>query len=122
MRSGYVIAACANLGVGGSTESWKTVFWIGAGFSIGVGLIRMLFPESHQFTEAKKAGHKNTSPGAFWAETKTMLAKEWKIAVYCIILMTWFNYYSHTSQDSYTTFMLTQKGSAHLLNTSAVPY
>jgi hypothetical protein len=25
---GYVFAACANLGVGGSTESWKTVFWI----------------------------------------------------------------------------------------------
>lgn len=24
--------------------------------------------------------------------------------------MTWFNYYSHTSQDSYTTFMRTQKG------------
>lgn len=38
-----------------------------------------------------------------------MLAKEWKMCVYCIILMTWFNYYSHTSQDSYTTFMLEQK-------------
>lgn len=25
---GYVFAACANLGVGGSTDSWKTVFWI----------------------------------------------------------------------------------------------
>lgn len=25
---GYVFAACANLGVGGATESWKTVFWI----------------------------------------------------------------------------------------------
>jgi hypothetical protein len=25
---GYVFAACANLGVGGGTESWKTVFWI----------------------------------------------------------------------------------------------
>jgi len=24
--------------------------------------------------------------------------------------MTWFNYYSHTSQDSYTTFMKAQKG------------
>ena len=24
---GYVLAACANLGVGGSTDSWKTVFW-----------------------------------------------------------------------------------------------
>lgn len=24
---GYVLAACANLGVGGETESWKIVFW-----------------------------------------------------------------------------------------------
>ncbi|KAL8880204.1 MAG: hypothetical protein Q9192_008067, partial [Flavoplaca navasiana] len=31
---GYVFAACANLGVGGSTSSWKTVFWIAAGLSI----------------------------------------------------------------------------------------
>lgn len=29
---GYVFAACANLGVGGGTETWKTVFWI-AGLS-----------------------------------------------------------------------------------------
>lgn len=39
-----------------------------------------------------------------------MLKSEWKMCVYCIILMTWFNFYSHTSQDSYTTFMLKQKG------------
>ena len=39
-----------------------------------------------------------------------MVAQEWRMCIYCIILMTWFNYYSHTSQDSYTTFMLTQKG------------
>lgn len=25
---GYVTAACANLGVGGATDTWKTVFWI----------------------------------------------------------------------------------------------
>lgn len=25
---GYVFAACANLGVGGGTDTWKTVFWI----------------------------------------------------------------------------------------------
>lgn len=70
--------------------------------------------------------------GEFGKEIKTILAKEWRMCVYCIILMTWvcsdqrpvpsrhwfttnltrrlqFNYYSHTSQDSYTTFMLTQK-------------
>ncbi|USW55636.1 Putative major facilitator superfamily, MFS transporter superfamily [Septoria linicola] len=107
---GYVCAACANLGVGGSTESWKTVFWIAAGLSIGVGLLRIAFPESKQFRERKAAGHQGAAPGVFWAETKRMLAKEWKMCIYCIILMTWFNYYSHTSQDSYTTFMRTQKG------------
>ncbi|KJZ74506.1 hypothetical protein HIM_06102 [Hirsutella minnesotensis 3608] len=106
---GYVFAACANLGVGGGTDSWKTVFWIAAGISIGIGLIRILFPESQQFLEAKKQGKKTSSPGAFWRDTRKMLAQEWKMCIYCVILMTWFNYYSHTSQDSYTTFMLTQK-------------
>lgn len=112
---GYVIAACCNLGVGGSTDSWKTVFWIGAGLSIGVGLIRALFPESPQFIAARKHKkehpelHKKGGAGAFWRECKQMLAKEWRLCIYCIVLMTWFNYYSHTSQDSYTTFLLTQK-------------
>ncbi len=85
----------------------------------------MLFPESKQFLEAKAAGKQSVSAGEFWRETKHMVGQEWKISVYCIILMTWvrfspfmtdyrtnlvqFNYYSHTSQDSYTTFMLTQK-------------
>lgn len=106
---GYVFAACANLGVGGAVDSWKTVFWIAAGISIAVGLVRILFPESRQFLEAKKQGRKSTSPGAFWRDTQRMLAQEWKMCIYCVILMTWFSYYSHTSQDSYTTFMLTQK-------------
>ena len=54
------------------------MFWVGAGFSVAVGLIRLCFPESRQFIEAKKAGHKNVSPGAFWAETKEILKKEWR--------------------------------------------
>lgn len=107
---GYVLAACANLGVGGAVSTWKTVFWIAAGLSIAVGFIRICFPESRQFHELKKEGHKGPNAAEFWHETKRMLAAEWKMCVYCIILMTWFNYYSHTSQDSYTTFMLTQKG------------
>ena len=107
---GYVLAACANLGVGGETNTWKIVFWVGAGFSILVGLVRICFPESKQFIEAKKLGkQQNKAPGAFWAETKIMLKAEWRMVVYCIFLMTWFNFYSHTSQDSYTTFMKQQK-------------
>ncbi|CAG8981312.1 hypothetical protein HYALB_00005112 [Hymenoscyphus albidus] len=107
---GYVLAACANLAVGGETDSWKTVFWAAAGASIGLGLIRICFPESQQFLDAKKNGHKNVTAGAFLRETKTMLASQWKMCVYCVILMTWFNFYSHTSQDSYTTFMKDSKG------------
>lgn len=84
---GYVCAACANLGVGGSTESWKTVFWIAAGLSIGVGLIRVGFPESQQFRERKAAGHKGASPGVFWKETKQMLAREWKM---CMLVFSFF--------------------------------
>ncbi|PSK35073.1 Carboxylic acid transporter [Elsinoe australis] len=111
---GYVFAACANLGVGGSTDSWKTVFWIAAGISIFVGFVRICFPESKQFIEKKEAqkvaGLAGTAaPSMFWKETKIMLKEQWKMVVYCIILMTWFNFYSHTSQDSYTTFMLTEK-------------
>lgn len=105
---GYVLAACANLGVGGAPETWKTVFWIAAGFSIGIGLIRCFFPESKQFKAAKAAGH-HISAGDFWRETKSMLAQEWRVCIYCIILMTWFTYYAHASQDSYTTFLLESK-------------
>nr|CAB88550.1 related to carboxylic acid transport protein JEN1 [Neurospora crassa] len=105
---GYVCAACANLGVGGDTDSWKTVFWIAAGLSIGVGIIRCFFPESKQFLEARKEGKAHANPSQFWRETKVMLRQEWKMCVYCCILMTWFNC-NHTSQDNYTTFVLRAK-------------
>lgn len=98
-----------------------------AGISIAVGLVRICFPESQQFLEARKSGKKSASAGEFWKSTKRMLVQEWKMSIYCILLMTWFNFvsppnlptssqsltflfqFSHTSQDSYTTFMLTQK-------------
>jgi MFS family permease len=97
---GYVLAACANLGVGGGVETWKTVFWIAAGLSIGIGLIRICFPESKQFLEAKKNGRKNITAGAFFKETKVMLGQEWKMCVYCVILMSWFNFYRYASECS----------------------
>ncbi|KAI1393046.1 carboxylic acid transport protein [Hypoxylon trugodes] len=105
---GYVLAACANLGVGGATDSWKTVFWIAAGISFAAGLLRCCFPESKQFIAAKAAGH-HISASDFWKETKLMLAKEWRMCIYCVIMLTWFNFYAHSSQDSYTTFLLESK-------------
>lgn len=60
-----------------------------AGISIGVGVIRILFPESKQFIEAKKSGKRTMTAGEFWKETRTILGTEWRMCVYCIILMTW---------------------------------
>lgn len=100
-------------------DTWKIVFWIAAGLSIAAGLIRCCFPESEQFIAAKKNKEQHITAGDFWKETKSMLATEWKMCIYCIILMTWFNYYSHTSQDSYTTFMRTQKELANAPATRA---
>jgi len=56
--------------------------------SIGVGLVRIAFPESKQFRDRKAAGHKSVSAGVFWGEVRVMLAKEWRLCIYTIILMT----------------------------------
>jgi hypothetical protein len=37
---GYVFAACANLGVGGGTDTWKTVFWIAGESTIPSDTVR----------------------------------------------------------------------------------
>jgi ABC-type spermidine/putrescine transport system permease subunit II len=128
---GYVIGACVNLRVGDAPDSWKPAFWGAAGASIAVGFIRLAFPESKQFIEAKKSGNRGAHSAAFKKEIKKVLRSEWKMIctllvyasieaythcvflVYCVVLMTWFNFYSHSSQDSYTTFMKTQKGLAN---------
>lgn len=60
-----------------------------AGISIAVGLIRICFPESKAFIEAKKSGKRTMTAGEFWRETVSMLGKEWRMCIYCIILMTW---------------------------------
>ncbi|KAK0636412.1 major facilitator superfamily domain-containing protein, partial [Bombardia bombarda] len=115
--AGYVGAAAGNLGVGAAVESWKLVFWISAGISIAVGLVRSVMPESRQFIEARAAKKAHTGQiNSFWKETKSMLKLEWKMCIYVIILMAGFTYYAHAAQDTYTTFMLVEK---ELGNTNA---
>ncbi|MCO5585446.1 hypothetical protein L7F22_039379 [Adiantum nelumboides] len=107
---GYVLAACVNLGVGGATNTWTTMFWVGAGLSFLSGFLRLIFPESKQFIQARKEAGRGSGLQNFRNNFWKMLKKEWKVCVYAIILMSWFNWFSHSSQDSYTTFMLVGKG------------
>lgn len=106
---GYVLAACTNLGVGGAVSTWPIMFWVGAAMSFAAGFARLVFPESKQFIEARK-NSKGSSTSQFAKNFGKMLKLEWKVCIYSIILMSWFNWFSHTSQDSYTTFMLVGKG------------
>lgn len=84
---GYVLAACMNLGVGGSAEGFHTLFWVGAGMSFGVGCLRLCFPESSQFVQAKKEGKKGASTGAFLKEFGSCVKTEWRRIIYCVVLM-----------------------------------
>ena len=79
---------------------YQTDFRFTAGLSIGVGLIRIAFPESQQFLEAKAAGKKTASPGAFYRDLVKMLKAEWKMCIYCIILMTWVSIIKSISNPS----------------------
>ncbi|KAI1823295.1 carboxylic acid transport protein [Xylaria intraflava] len=106
---GLLLAAITVLAVGGGANSWKTVFWVGSGLSFSAGLLRCFFAESKQFREARASGEKITASD-MWKETKEMLANEWRMTVYCSILMTWLGYHGHAGTDNYTTFYLVQKG------------
>lgn len=92
-----MLAACGALGVGGSVSSWPTLFWCGAGLSFAGALARLLFPESKQFLEARKKSKENkdsngSGASAFLSNFWTMLKKEWKVCIYAIVLMSWFNW------------------------------
>ncbi|KAH8834686.1 MFS general substrate transporter [Flagelloscypha sp. PMI_526] len=114
---GYLLAAVFNLTVvPNSKHSWKALFFIGAGLTGGVAIIRCFFPESKLYLESKKAraGAPKVTLGkkvsAFSKEGWTMLKQYWRRAIYASIMMTLFNFSSHGSQDMYPTYMQQGKG------------
>jgi hypothetical protein len=62
-------------------------------------VLRFFFPESQQFIQAKQNAKQNTprqvSGKGFWKETWDMLRNEWRMFIYCVVLMTWFNFYRY---------------------------
>jgi SHS family lactate transporter-like MFS transporter len=78
---------------------WRYMFVLGVVPAILVFFIRMAIEESPAWTVGQKAPR---------ASVVTVLGREWKLAVYAIILMTAFNFFSHGSQDSYPSFLKEQ--------------
>jgi SHS family lactate transporter-like MFS transporter len=91
---------------------WRGMLMLGALPALLVFVIRMGVPESPAWVERK--AEKPVS-------ILTVLGKHWKLAVYSIVLMTAFNFFSHGSQDLYPTFLRVQhKFDGHTVGTIAV--
>lgn len=78
---------------------WRGMFVVGIAPAILVFIIRSHVDESPAF-EARKDDAK---PNPF-----VELARHWKIALYLVVLMTAFNFFSHGTQDLYPTFLKQQ--------------
>lgn len=80
---------------------WRGMFMVGVAPAILVFLIRMHVEESPAFAARRERPRVNP-----FAE----LVRNWKIALYLVVLMTAFNFFSHGTQDLYPTFLQKQHG------------
>ncbi len=95
--SGYFVASIATYFFYDSF-GWRYMFLLGVAPAILVFFIRMGVDESPAL--ARAAG--NEADVNLWG----VLSRDWKLALYAIILMTAFNFFSHGSQDAYANLFL----------------
>ncbi len=96
--SGYFIASLVYFALF-DRIGWRGMFFVGIAPALLVFLIRIHVDESPAFVATKHKARANP-----FAE----LARNWKIALYMIVLMAAFNAFSHGSQDLYPTFLQVQ--------------
>ncbi|KAJ5981882.1 hypothetical protein N7499_009061 [Penicillium canescens] len=112
---GYLIAAVVNItAVRYTSEGYKAIFHVGAGFTGLVALIVMFIPESPIFVndDGENAGQMplRHKVAGVWRDLKLASRLYWKIFLYCIALCMGFNWMSHGSQDIYPSYLKVQKG------------
>src|SRR3982751_5237363 len=93
--SGYFVASLVYFLLF-DTIGWRGMFMFGVAPALLVLLIRMHVKESPVF-EARR--------GKARANPIIELVRHWKIALYLVVLMTAFNFFSHGTQDLYPTFL-----------------
>jgi SHS family lactate transporter-like MFS transporter len=79
---------------------WRGMFMLGILPALLVVVIRLWVKESPAF---EKTRHDPDRPNPF-----TLLLRHWKTALYVIVLMTAFNFFSHGTQDLFPTFLQTE--------------
>jgi SHS family lactate transporter-like MFS transporter len=107
--TGYLLASIAygllyHLQIGGFTVGWRSLFLLSILPAFAVLFIRSHVPESPAFVAAQKG----PKPGLI-----DTLRANWGIALYSVVLMMCFNFFSHGTQDLYPRFLQTQHGFDH---------
>ncbi|WP_214472028.1 MFS transporter [Mesorhizobium sp. dw_380] len=104
--AGYLLAAVVygllyQQTIGGYTIGWRAMFLLSFLPALIVLFIRSHVPESPAFVDAQKTARSGM------LET---LRKHWRVALYAVVLMMFFNFFSHGTQDLYPTFLKKQHG------------
>lgn len=110
--TGYLFASLV-YGLAYSTIGWRGLFMVSLAPALLILYIRSSVPESPGWTAQRAAS--TTIAG--------VLRRDWKIALYGVVLMTAFNFFSHGTQDLYPTFLQVQHGyGPHAVGAIAVVY
>ena len=110
--TGYLLASIV-YGLAYTTIGWRGLFMVSLVPALLVLYIRSGVAESPAWMPA----HAKTGT------VMNVLKRDWKIALYAILLMTAFNFFSHGTQDLYPTFLQVQhKFSPHIVGMIAVTY
>ncbi|CAD6575134.1 MAG: hypothetical protein CYPHOPRED_005587 [Cyphobasidiales sp. Tagirdzhanova-0007] len=112
---GYLLAAVVNLYAVPEVNKWQVLFWIGAGITAFAAIVRLCLPESPVFLRAKAEKAESGDDGRnsnklFFASVGAALKLHWARCVFAVVLMSFFNFFSHGSQDLYPTYMTNSKG------------
>jgi SHS family lactate transporter-like MFS transporter len=111
--TGYLLASIV-YGTLFNTIGWRGMFMVGVLPALLVLYIRRNVPESPAFDRDRAA----RGPGVV-----ELLQSHWRLAIYAIVLMTAFNFFSHGTQDLYPTFLqLQHKLSPHAVSLIAIVY
>jgi MFS transporter, SHS family, lactate transporter len=78
---------------------WRGMFMVGVIPALLVLYIRRTVPESPSWSKQAAAER---------GSTLAVLKSHWRLAVYAVVLMTAFNFFSHGTQDIYPTFLQVQ--------------
>lgn len=111
--TGYLLASIV-FGLFYQSIGWRGLFMMGVIPALLVLYIRRNVPESPMWHQARQQPKQ-----AF----HTVLMQHWKLALFTILLMTCFNFFSHGSQDLYPTFLEVQhKFDVHTVSMIAITY